>query len=367
MVRPDPKASPLVTPGTDLDERARRVLSAVVQDHIGDGAPVGSVAIAKRPELEVSSATVRAVMADLEALGYLEKPHTSAGRVPTPRGYRYYVDALLHLQAPKAQEKELIEKRAQESQDQGAMGMIAETTRLLHSMTRHASVLTLPRADTDRIARIEFVSLREGRVLVVLVTRSGAVQNRLLAPVAGQRPLSPSELTQGMNWLNQLLGDLTLSEARARLDQELLRDRALLQETQARALALGAQAVHVSEGGPEVRIEGQSSLLEEPAWFADVTKVRALFRALEEKQGVVDVLDRVQRAQGLTIFIGKESGIAGEDISVVAAPYRGAGDVVGALGVLGPTRMDYARVIPLVEFTARTVGLALGGALGGDP
>lgn len=349
----------LLAPGEDLDERARRVLAAVVRDHIEEGEPVGSLALSRRRELEVSPATVRAVMADLEALGYLEKPHTSAGRVPTSRGYRYYVDALLHTRAPREEEKQRIEKRAQEA-SQGVEGMLVETSRLLHEITHHAGVVAMPRPQAERIHRLELLPLREGRVLAVLVTRSGAVQNRLLAPEPGRPPLTPAELEQGMNWLNALLGDLTLAEARERLRVELEGDRSRLAEARARALLLGAQAVELAQPAPDVRIEGHSSFLEEPAWLADLSKVHALLRALEEKQGVLEVLDRVQRSQELTIFIGKESGLAGAEISVVAAPYRGAGEVVGALGVIGPTRMDYARVIPLVEFTARAVGLALG-------
>jgi heat-inducible transcriptional repressor len=338
------------------------VLAAVVRDHIGDGEPVGSSAIARRRELEVSAATVRAVMADLESLGFLEKPHTSAGRVPTTQGYRYYVDTLLRLQAPRAEEQKLIEQRAQAATaGQGVEGMLTEATRVLHAMTRHAGVVALPRMQGERLQRIELVALREGRVLAVLVTHTGAVQNRLLQTPPGAPQLTPAQLAQGQNWLNELLANLTLSEARARLVSELGRDRALLEETRARALALGAQAVELLAEGSALRVEGHSSLLEEPSWLSDASKVRTLLRALEEKQGVLALLERVQLAHGLTIFIGKESGLGGDDLSVVAAPYYSAGQVVGALGVLGPSRMDYARVVPLVEFTARTVGLALGG------
>ncbi|GAC1345461.1 MAG: heat-inducible transcriptional repressor HrcA [Myxococcales bacterium] len=350
-------------PNDDLDARARRVLSAVVRDYVEGGEPVGSKVIARRPELEASAATVRAVMADLEALGYLEKPHTSAGRVPTPLGYRYYVDALLHRKAPRPGEKQLIEKRTQDAARQ-MDGLFAEASRLLHSLTRHAGVVAAPRAQGDRLQRIEFVALREGRVLAVLITRLGAVQNRLLAPAPGQAPLTPAQLVEGANWLNGILGDLTLQEARARLSAELARARALLEEVRERTLALGVLAVDQAAGAarttPLIMIEGQSSLLEEPLLVQDLQKMRALFRSLDEKEQVLSVLDRALAAQELTIFIGAESGLSGAQVSIVAAPYRFAGELVGTLGVIGPTRMDYARVIPLVEFTARTVGIALG-------
>ena len=179
----------------ELDERGRRVLSAVVRDHIEGGEPVGSLAVQKRADLDVSSATVRAVMADLEVLGYLEKPHTSAGRIPTGLGYRYYVDTLLRVQAPSAEERQLIEKSTQEAVSE-VDGLLAGTTRLLRGLTHHAAAISAPRAQGQRFERIEFVPLREGRVLAVLVTRSGSVQNRLLAPAPGERPLTHSQLEE---------------------------------------------------------------------------------------------------------------------------------------------------------------------------
>src|SRR5216684_1659330 len=265
-----------------LDERSRRVLSAIVRDYIADGQPVGSHAVARRPDVDVSSATVRAVMADLEEMGYLEKPHTSSGRIPTSRGYRYYVDALLRVKPPLPEERERIERRAHEGAQEGIDALMANASRVLHSLTRHAGVIAAPRPQSERLSRIEFLQLREGRALAVLVSRSGAVH-----------------------------------------------------------------------------IEGQSSLLEEKALGQDLDKIRALFRALEEKQQLLHVLDRTLEAEELRIFIGAESGIVEPDLAIVAAPYRLKGEVVGALGVIGPTRMDYSRVVPLVELTARTVGLTL--------
>ena len=337
-----------------LDERARRILASIVRDHIEVGEPVGSHAIARRPEVDCSSATVRAVMADLEALGYLEKPHTSAGRVPTAHGYRYYVDVLLHLTPPLAAERELIERRAQDAASQ-VDGLLVEASRILHRLTRHAGVVASPRPQGERLRRIEFVKLREGRILAVLVSASGRVQNRLLTMPSP--PPSESELIEAQNYLNSLLGELTLEEARARLLSERDAQRNELSHLRERALLLGAAAVQLEQ--PALHLEGQASFLEDPALAQDVSKMRALFRALEEKDRLLHVLDRTLAAQELTIFIGKESGISGPELSVVAAPYRRAGEIVGALGVIGPTRMDYSRVIPLVEFTARAIGLAL--------
>ncbi|HEY6911700.1 MAG TPA: heat-inducible transcriptional repressor HrcA [Myxococcales bacterium] len=334
-----------------LDDRERRVLGAIVRDYIHGGEPVGSQAIARR-SFDVSSATVRAVMADLEEMGFLEKPHTSAGRIPTALGYRYYVDALLRVKAPLPEEREQIERRAQQATQLD--GLMTSASRVLHSLTRHAAVVALPRPQSERLQRIEFLMLREGRVLAVLVARSGAVRNRL---VSLREPLSAAALESAAGYLNSLIGDCTLAEAQARVRAGLARDRQELGEVQAHALALGAQAIQVES--PSMLIEGQSSLLEEKALAQDLGKIRALFRALEEKEQLLSVLDRTLEAEELQIFIGAESGIVAPDLTIVAAPYRMGGEVVGALGVIGPTRMDYSRVIPLVELTARTVGMTL--------
>ena len=350
--RPQPPG--LLPQASDLlDERARRVLSAIVRDYIQGGEPVGSHAIARRPDVDVSSATVRAVMADLEDLGFLAKPHTSAGRIPTSHGYRYYVDVLLKVKQPLPEERQQIERRAHEASAQ-LDGLMTAASRVLHSLTKHAGVVTSPRPQSERLQRIEFLQLREGRVLAVLVSRSGAVRNRLLTLPRGA---GAPELERSANYLNSLIADLTLPEAQARVRAELDRDRVELSDLQQRALALGAQAVQVE--APSMHIEGQASLLEDKVLGQDVARIRALFRALEEKEQLLAVLDRTLEAQELRIFIGAESGIVEPDLAIVAAPYRVNGEVVGALGVIGPTRMDYSRIVPLVELTARTVGLTL--------
>jgi heat-inducible transcriptional repressor len=337
-----------------LNERARRILASIVRDHIEGGEPVGSHAIARRPEVDCSSATVRGVMADLEALGYLEKPHTSAGRIPTARGYRYYVDVLLHVTPPLLAERQLIEQRTHDAASH-VDGLMVEASRILHRLTHHAGVVASPRSEGERLRRIEFLRLREGRVLAVLVSASGRVQNRLLQ-LPPPMP-SDSELTMAANYLNQLLTDLTLDEARSRLAAEKDAQAGELSRLRERALSLGVAAVQLDE--PALHLEGQASFFEDPSLSQDLAKMRALFKALDEKERLIRVLDRTLAAQELTIFIGKESGISEPELSIVAAPYRRAGEIVGALGVIGPTRMDYSRVIPLVEFTAKAIGLAL--------
>jgi heat-inducible transcriptional repressor len=352
---PSHKLPPGMNPAaaSALDERARRVLSAIVRDYIQGGEPVGSHAIARRPDVDVSSATVRAVMADLEDLGFLEKPHTSAGRIPTSRGYRYFVDVLLRMKQPLPEEREQIERHAHENASH-VEGMMVAASHVLHSLTKHAGVVASPRPQAERLSRVDFLQLREGRVLAILVSRSGAVRNRVLNL---SRPLSASELTQAANYLNSLVTDLTLSEALLRVKAEQARDLLELGALKAHALSLGAQVVQVE--GAQVRIEGQASLLDDKAIAQDVVKIRALVVALEGKDQLLQVLDRTLDAQELQIFIGAESGIIEPDLAIVAAPYRLNGEVVGALGVIGPTRMDYSRIAPLVELTARIVGQAL--------
>src|SRR5438105_12312021 len=340
------------SPEGALDERSRRVLAAIVRDYIHSGEPVGSHAIARRQDVDVSSATVRSVMSDLEEMGFLQKPHTSAGRIPTAQGFRYYGDAPLGLKPPLPGGREQMPGRAHEATQ--LEGLMTAASRVLHSLTHHAGVVASPRPQSERLQRIEFLQLREGRLLAVLVARSGAVRNRL---VALQQPLSPAQLDEAAGYLNSLIADRTLAEAASKLTEEMERDRRDLGELRARALALGAEAVQVE--APAVHIEGQSSLLEDKALAHDLDKIRALFRALDEKERLLAVLDLTLAAQELRIFIGAESGIVEPDLAIVAAPYRLKGEVVGALGVIGPTRMDYSRVIPLVELTARTIGMTL--------
>src|SRR2546428_4294618 len=220
-----------------LDERARRVLAAIVRDYIHSGEPVGSHAIARRAEVDVSSATVRSVMSDLEEMGLLQKPHTSAGRIPTAHGFRYYVDALLRVKPPLPEEREQIARRAHEATQ--LEGLMTAASRVLHSLTHHAGVVASPRPQSERLQRIEFLQLREGRLLAVLVARSGAVRNRL---VALQQPTTAAQLDEAARYLNSLIADRTLAEAGSRLREELVRDRRGPREPPARAPALRARA-----------------------------------------------------------------------------------------------------------------------------
>jgi len=339
----------------EIGEREREVLRAIVQEYIATGGPVGSAQLARRAEFDVSSATMRNVMADLEALGFLEKPHTSAGRIPTDLGYRFYVDTLVKAREPGARDKELIEHGI------GAEGaledVLQEASKVLHSLTRHAGVVLTPRPSATVFHRIEFVRLRENRVLAILVSQNGQVQNKAFTV---EFPVTPEDLVRAGNYLNELLRELPIEEVRGRIQSEMEQERAVYDALSSKALKLGAAATDLPSS-ERVFIEGTGSFLEAPE-FADVERMRALFKALEEKHKLLALLDRVQRAREMQIYIGTESDFSSAgDVSVIASPYGAAtGEVLGAVGVIGPTRMNYQRVIPLVNFTAQVLSRLLG-------
>jgi heat-inducible transcriptional repressor len=338
----------------ELDERSKDVLRAVVDDFINLGEPVGSSQLTRRGDFEVSPATMRNVLAELEELGYLEKPHTSAGRVPTDQGYRFFVDTLLQCREPSAREKERIEH-----------GLVAgsveerlqEAGRMLHSLSKHAGVVVLPRPSAEIVQRIEFVRLRDDRVLAILVGASGHVQNKL---VAIDQPLSADDLLHAANFLNGLFKEKSsIEEVRGAILAQLEGERAQYDALVSRALRLGAAATDV--GSTErVVIEGTGSFLETPEFSEDVRRMRALFRALDDKHKLLALLDRVHRAREMQIFIGAESEFSSQGaVSVIARPFGTGDTVLGTVGVIGPTRMDYGRVFPLVNFTASVLARAL--------
>jgi heat-inducible transcriptional repressor len=347
-------------PGGELDRREREVLKALVSDYIQTGEPVASQPLLERHELDCSSATVRSVMSDLEALGFLEKPHASSGRIPTARGYRLYVDSLLKVRPPSPQDRDRIERLAQAASDVGQL--LEGTADLLHALSHHAGVVTTPRPASDPVRQIEFVRLRENRVLAVFVSEAGIVTNKL---VQLEFPMNPSELERAAAYLNEKLravqGAATeLTQLRDQILGEMRADQSALHDLMQKALVLAEQTFSATPGSEErVLVDGEESFLDAPE-FANVRKARALLRAFAEKDRILRVLDRVLTAQEVQIFIGAESEFAAvPDVSVVAAPYGVRDHVLGTLAVVGPTRMNYARVIPLVDLTARQLSRAL--------
>lgn len=341
----------------ELDDRARDVLRAVVQEFIASGDPVGSQQLTRRGEFDVSPATMRNVLSELEALGYLEKPHTSAGRIPTNQGYRFFVDSLLQLKSPSPADQQLIEAGLSSVGSGGVEERMQEAGKVLHQLSHHAGVVLIPRPSAGSLQRIEFVRLGDDRALAILVGQGGQVQNKL---VMLDRPVSSEELIHASNYLNELLRSAaSIEDVRSRILQELETQRTQYDEVVARALKLGAAATDVSSA-ERVVIEGTGSFLESPEFTDDVRRMRALFKALDDKHKLLSLLDRVQRAREMQIFIGAESEFGSQgDVTVIASPYGTDDQVLGTVGVIGPTRLDYQRVIPLVKFTARVLSRVL--------
>lgn len=340
----------------DIGARAKKILHAVVSEYLATGEAVGSHTVTRRYGLDVSAATVRTVMGDLEEVGLLRHAHTSGGRLPTERGLRYYVDTLLRVRNLTSGEKDEIRERlAPASGD--VPEVMQRTTRILRELSHLTVVVQAPRPESDVVEHLEFVHLRDGQLLAVIAAASGQIQNKLV-PI--DFALSPGDLDRMNNFLNGLMGGLTLDQARARLIEEIAGERAQHDELTARALRLAQAAVPAvaSDAAGDVLVDGQSNLL---AGKADLERAKLLLRTLEEKDLLVRLLERTLSAPGICVFIGAEANLADlTDVSVVAAPYVADGRPLGTIGIIGPSRMNYSRVIPLVDFTAEMIGEALG-------
>jgi heat-inducible transcriptional repressor len=340
-----------------LDSRARKTLSAVVHEYLCSGDAVPSKAVTRRYGLDVSPATVRNVMSELEEVGLLRQPHTSAGRIPTEQGLRYFVDSLLEVRSLSQKEKDELRRRYSidhlEFED-----LMRETSRMLSELSHHTALVVAPRPDLNVFGHIEFLRLGREQLLAVLVTRSGMVLNRLIAT---DRPISQPELECIHNYLNGLLTGLTFEEVRGRVLDELARLKGQYDALVARALELSSEVLGGSRG-VQVFVEGQVHLVEQAGSF-DSEKMKALFRALEEKQLLLRLLDRTMQADGIQVFIGAETASPElSECSVVASGYglgEPGGRLLGALGVIGPTRMNYSSVISIVDFTASFVSSAI--------
>ena len=343
----------MASPEHELNRREREILRAIVQEHIHTGEPVASQALRSHHDIEVSPATVRSVMVDLEELGLLEKPHASAGRVPTSAGYRLFVDLLVQVRAPSPADRERIEKITLGAP--AADSLLGRTAELLHSLSQHVGVVSTPPPLSDPTRHVEFVRLRENRVLVVFVSQAGLVTNKL---VQLETPFTASELEQAAAYLSGKLQTTGIEGLREAIVSDMRADETALRGLMEKALRLAEQALPVP-GSERVLVDGATTFLDAPE-FADMGKARALLRTFAEKDRILRVLDRVLRSQEVQIFIGAESEFATvPDVSMVAAPYGVGGRVLGTLAVVGPTRMNYARVIPLVDLTAREVSRAL--------
>ncbi len=334
-----------------LEPRAQHLLKTLIERYVSDGQPVGSRALSRHSGLDLSPATVRNVMADLEDMGFIASPHTSAGRVPTPKGYRFFVDSLMVTQPLAETDVQRIEVKLAPDRPQQLVSTAAD---LLSQLTQFAGVVMTPRRRDASFRHLEFLRLAERRVLLILVTSEGDVQNRILST---DRSYTPSQLVEATNLFNQHFAGQSMSTIRVRLADEL---RALKEDI----ARLMAAAVDAGEGalteGESLVVTGERNLMNTEAFASDMERLRRLFDLFDQKTSILHLLDVSQRAQGVRLYIGSESGLVPlDECSVVTAPYEANGKVIGTLGVIGPTRMAYERVIPIVDLTAKLLSNAL--------
>jgi heat-inducible transcriptional repressor len=338
-----------------LDERAQYLLRVLVNRYIRDGSPVGSRTLSQDSGLDLSPATIRNIMADLEDMGFVDSPHTSAGRVPTNKGYRFFVDTLIRLTPPTGEDIVLFQEGLNEVAG-NPQALATSASNLLSAVTRLAGIVTVPRRSHMAMRQIEFLPLSGQRVLAILVVNDTEVQNKILNV---QREYTESELRQASNYLTALFRGRDLYQVRDQLVSELRQTRESMNELMKEAIELAQKVFPENEPDGAFVMAGETNLMgiEE---LADVEKLKGLFEAFSQRHNILHLLDQSLNAEGVQIFIGQESGYKMLDFcSIVAAPYAADDDTVGVLGVIGPTRMAYERVIPIVDITAKLLGRAL--------
>ncbi len=342
-----------------LNERAQTLLKTLIERYIAEGQPVGSRALSRYSGLELSPASIRNIMADLEEMGFISSPHTSAGRVPTPRGYRFFVDTLLTVRPLAKVEISQLEGQIQAGTIEQ---MLSSASQILSDLTNFAGVVLAPKRRSVVFRHLEFLSLGEKRVLLIIVTPDGDVQNRILFT---DRAYSATELTEATNFVNQHYAGLEFDEIRVRIREELRALHADMSGLMTAALEAGSEAMAGSQDN--VVISGEGHLLDVEDLSSNMARLRQLFGLFEKKTELLRLLDLSSRANGVQIFIGNESGLVPlDECSVVTAPYEADGQVVGTVGVIGPTRMAYERVIPIVDITAKLLSSALSHRVRGD-
>jgi heat-inducible transcriptional repressor len=344
-----------------INRRAQKILQAVVKEYLQSGEAVGSRVVTRRHELGLSPATVRNVMSDLEEMGLLEQPHTSAGRVPTDQGLRFFIDSLLKVRGLSPKEKDEIRQRYIEQSQRAGVDAVTDvvqrTSRLLAEITRHTGIVLAPDPSLQRFQHIEFVPLSDGKLLCILVTSEGRIENKL---VQVDVTVDPSRLERIHNYLDALLGGLNLTEVRRRILHELGLEKNRYDDLVSAALRLGQAALDPTENGRagDVVVTGQANIVDlartdDPAMLQ---RMRHLLQALEDKQVMLELLDRTMHADGIQVFLGAETAIASlAESSVVAVPYGPEERPLGAIAVIGPIRMNYSKVISVVDYTADLV------------
>jgi heat-inducible transcriptional repressor len=342
-----------------LNERSREIFRQIVESYLATGEPVGSRNLSRLLPITLSPASVRNVMSDLEQLGLIYAPHTSAGRLPTELGLRFFVDALMQIGDLSEQERRSIESQFAGTRTAKSLeAVLTEASQMLSGLTRSAGVV-LTAKNNVRLKHVEFVRLEPERALAVLVSEDGQVENRVLNIPSG---LPTSSLIEAGNFLNARIRGKTLGELRSEIEKAVAEGQAELDQLTQKVISAGLASW--SGGEDEERqliVRGHANLLEDLRALEDLERVRSLFDALETKRGVIDLLGRAERAEGVRIFIGSENNLFSlSGSSTIVAPYRdGKGRIIGVIGVIGPTRLNYARVIPMVDYTARVVSRLL--------
>ena len=332
-----------------LRERDHSILQAIISSYIETGEPVGSRFLSKKFNISLSPATIRNIMADLEEMGYLNQPHISAGRVPTDKAYRFYVDCLIKGPGPKEEGMSRFMGITPSREFQPGT-LMRETSRALSNLSRYIGLVLAPPFINTLLKHVEFIKLRENQILVVLVSQEGIIQNKVIRT---EREYTKGELDKIGSMLNEKYSKQPLSEVREKILEEMTEEKNLYDSLLERAMKLAEEALHLERQEGDIYMEGTSNVLSLPE-FADVEKMKALFKAFEEKTRLIDLLDRCLDAEGVKIFIGAENPYNDmHDLSLITAPYKKDGRVFGVIGVLGPTRMKYGRVIPIVDHTAR--------------
>jgi heat-inducible transcriptional repressor len=342
---------------SELNERSREIFRLIVEAYVETGEPVGSRTLARKLGTPLSPATIRNVMADLQEAGLLFAPHTSAGRLPTEAGLRLFVDGLLEVGSLSKEERASIDSQCM-TQGKSVEEAVAQAIEALAGLCRCAGVVVAPRSDRA-LKHIEFVHLGAGRALAVLVTASGLVENRIVEVPLG---ITPASLSEAGNYLSARLAGRTLDEARGEIRRELEEHRAQLDEVTARVVEAGLATWSGDSAGAALIVRGQAWLLEDVTAVSELERIRALFDMLEAKDTLLRLLDLTEKAQGVQIFIGSENSLFGlTGCSMIVAPFSNAGEkIVGAIGVIGPTRINYARVIPMVDYTSKVISRLIG-------
>ena len=337
----------------NLNERSQQLFKVLVEHYINDGQPVASKTLSNDEQINLSPATVRNVMADLEDLGLIISPHTSAGRIPTAQGYRLFVDNLVTVKPLRGQAVDKLRKEM--GVDESQEGLISKASSVLSGMTKMAGVVTIPRREAMILRHIEFLPLTSNRILVILVVNEQEVQNRVIHT---DRAFTESELTQTANYLNHEFIGKDLSQIRQSVLNSMKQERDAMQHIMKMAIQMTDNVVD-EQNNDDFIMAGQTNLMDY-AEMANMEKLRQLFDAFNAKRDVLHVLDQSIQAEGMQVFIGEESGYSAfESCSVITTPYKVSEEVVGVLGVIGPTRMAYDKVIPLVDVTAKLLGSLL--------